>query len=461
MTTSAFDPTLTWNAFLDSSRDKISKHVLETWLTPVRCVSIQNGIATLEVRDQFFRDWLNDHYLDFIREGLKGLTGVAPAIEWTMNPSRASIDQPGIELSEEEARRLVHDSQAALAPALAPQLNPRYEFDTFVAGRSNEFAFAACKAVADKPAVAYNPLFLFGGTGLGKTHLLNAIGHQIVKQKPQARIIYTTSEQFVNEVVNCIRFNKLDEFHNKYRRSCDVLLMDDIQLITGKERTQYEFFHIFNTLYDSQRQIVVTSDKLPHEIPEIEERLRSRFQWGLIADIQPPEIETRVAILRKKADNEGIALPDECAFFLAKSIPSNVRELEGALIRLAAHASLTNTLITLDYAKQVLNDILEARGQQVSIESIQKLVASYFQVRVADLKSPRRQKVLVRPRQVAMYLCRKHAQASFPELGSRFGDKDHTTIMSACRKIDAQLKEDPSLRKQVLDLERQLDVPAT
>jgi len=240
----------------------------------------------------------------------------------------------------------------------------------------------------------------------------------------------------------------------------DILLIDDIQFIAGKERTQAEFFHTFNALYDNMKQIVVTSDKLPHEIPEIEERLRSRFQWGLIADIQPPEIETRIAILRRKAENEGIALPDECAFFLAKSIPSNVRELEGALIRLSAHASLTNTLITLDYTKQVLNDILDARGQQVSIESIQKVVAQYFQVRVADLKSARRQKVLVRPRQVAMYLCRKHAQASFPELGTRFGDKDHTTIMSACRKIDTQLKEDPSLRKQIMDLERQLDVPA-
>ena len=465
MTSSAHDPTSTWNAFLDASKDGISKHVLDTWLAPVRCLSLENGTATLEVRDQFFRDWLNDHYLDFIRDGLKALTGEAPAIEWVMNPTRPSADQPSLELSEalseEEARRLTHVAAAAMEPALAPQLNPRYIFETFVAGRSNEFAFAACKAVADKPALAYNPLFLFGGTGLGKTHLLNAIGHQIVKQKPQTRILYTTSEQFVNEVVNCIRFNKLDEFHNKYRRSCDVLLMDDIQLIAGKDRTQYEFFHIFNTLYDSQRQIVVTSDKLPHEIPEIEERLRSRFQWGLIADIQPPEIETRVAILRKKADNEGIALPDDCAFFLAKSIPSNVRELEGALIRLAAHASLTNTLITLDYARQVLNDILEARGQIMSIESIQKTVANYYQVRVADLKSPRRTKVLVRPRQVAMYLCRKHAQASFPELGSRFGDKDHTTIMSACRKIDSQLKEDPSLRKQVLELERQLDIPTT
>ncbi|MBI5508495.1 MAG: chromosomal replication initiator protein DnaA [Deltaproteobacteria bacterium] len=459
MSMSSLDPNVTWTSFLAASETKISKHVLDTWLAPVRLVGLANGTATLEVRDQFFRDWLNDHYLDFIRAGLKEVTGEHLAVDWVMNPTHPAADSPGVDLSEEEAQVAPPAPVNTFVGSLP--LNPRYDFDTFVAGRSNEFAFAACKAVADKPATAYNPLFLFGGTGLGKTHLLNAIGHQIVKEKPRTRILYTTSEQFVNEVINGVRFNKLDEFHNKYRRSCDVLLMDDIQLIAGKERTQYEFFHIFNTLYDSQRQIVVTSDKLPHEIPEIEERLRSRFQWGLIADIQPPEIETRVAILRKKADNEGIPLSDEVAFFLAKSIPSNVRELEGALIRLAAHASLTNTVITLDYAKQVLNDILDARGQQISIEAIQKLVAGYFQVRVADLKSARRQKVLVRPRQVAMYLCRKHAQASFPELGTRFGDKDHTTIMSACRRVETQLKEDPSLRKQVLDLERQLDVPAT
>ncbi len=458
MTVAGNDPQGTWNAFLDASKDKISKHVFDTWLLPVRAKALSETAITLEVRDQFFRDWLNDHYLDFIRDGLKQATTHDLAIEWLMNPTAVSHDAPGVEFSEQEAEQ----APAVPVPSASQlQLNPRYEFDAFVPGRSNEFAFAACKAVADKPALAYNPLFLFGGTGLGKTHLLNAVGHEILKKKPSVRILYTTSEQFVNEVINSVRFNKLDEFHNKYRRSCDVLLMDDIQLIAGKERTQYEFFHIFNTLYDSQRQIVVTSDKLPHEIPEIEERLRSRFQWGLIADIQPPEIETRVAILRKKAENDRIDLSDEVAFFLAKSIPSNVRELEGALIRLAAHALLTRTSITLDYAKAVLNDILDARGQLVSVESIQKAVATYFNVRVADLKSARRQKVLVRPRQVAMYLCRKHAQASFPELGSRFGDKDHTTIMSACRKIEGQLKEDPSLRKQVLDLERQLDVTHT
>ncbi len=451
------DPSAVWTAFIQAAEPQISRHVLETWLKPIRCLSIAAGTAILEVRDQFARDWLNDHYIDFIREGLERAANDNLAIEWVINPKRGAEAELPRELPAEESS--VTDS-IDQDESRRRQLNPRYVFETFVSGPSNAFAFAACRAVAENPAGAYNPLFIFGGVGLGKTHLLSAIGHQILRDRPRTRIIYTSSEQFVNEVINAVRFSKLDEFHAKYRRHCDVILMDDIQLIAGKERTQHEFFHIFNTLYDLQRQIVVTSDKLPHEIPDIEERLRNRFQWGLIADIQPPEIETRIAILRKKAENDGILLPDEVAFFLAKSIRSNVRELEGALIRLMAHASLTKTPITIDYARQVLNDILDAREQSVSVESIQRLVATYFQVKVTDLKSNRRHKILVRPRQVAMYLCRKHAGASYPELGSRFGDKDHTTIMSACRKIETQLKTDAHLRKQILDLERQFDAAA-
>ncbi len=443
-----------WDEFLDVARAKVSHHVFETWLKPVHCLSIDDDTAILEVRDPFFRDWLNDHYIDFIRDELSSCAGRTLAIEWVMNPDAApETDEP---LADEPS---VSESIDA-AEDKRRQLNPRYLFESFVAGPSNEFAFAACTAVAEKPALAYNPLFLFGGVGLGKTHLLTAIGHQILEDNPRARIIYTSSEQFMNEVINAVRFSRLDEFHAKYRRNCDVILMDDIQLIAGKDRTQHEFFHIFNTLYDLQRQIVVTSDKLPHEIPDIEERLRNRFQWGLIADIQPPEIETRIAILRKKADNDGVALSDDVAFFLAKSIRSNVRELEGALIRLTAHASLTRTAITVDYARKVLGEILDAREHQMSVESIQKLVASYFQVRVSDLKSAKRTRILVRPRQVAMYLCRKHTATSFPELGSRFGDKDHTTIMSACKKIEVLLRDDSILRKQVHELERQLDISA-
>lgn len=446
-----------WQRFLEAVRPKLSAHVVDTWLAPVRCASYAEGVITLEVRDQFFKDWLADHYLDFIRDELSSQAGASIAIEWRVNPllvasAPAPTPEPVVDENSGVSDSIERGGERRRA------LNARYVFDSFVPGPSNQFAFAACKAVAENPASSYNPLFLFGGVGLGKTHLLSAIGHQVLRQKPNAKIIYTSSEQFMNEVINAVRFSKLDEFHHKYRKNCDVLLMDDIQLIAGKERTQHEFFHIFNTLYDSQRQIVVTSDKLPHEIPEIEERLRTRFQWGLIADIQPPEIETRVAILRKKAETEGVELSDDVSFFLAKNIRSNVRELEGALVRVLAHASLTGNPISVDYARNVLADILSSRAAQVSVESIQKLVATYFQIRVVDLKGARRIKTLVRPRQVAMYLCRKHAGASYPELGSRFGDKDHTTVMSACKKVDSLLKSDPTIRSQVLELERQLDV---
>ncbi len=449
-----------WGSFLTAAAGKLSAHVIDSWLAPIRCARYDNATVVLEVRDQFARDWLRDHYVDFIRDELSLVAGESVAVDWVVNPELRLTDvseetnAPPESPQERSGVTETVDSEKRESR----QLNSRYVFDTFVSGPSNQFAFAACKAVAENPASSYNPLFLFGGVGLGKTHLLSAIGHQILREKPRARIIYTSSEAFVNEVINAVRFSKLDEFHNKYRRNCDVFLVDDIQLIAGKDRTQHEFFHIFNTLYDSQRQIVVTSDKLPHEIPDIEERLRNRFQWGLIADVQPPEIETRVAILRKKADSERVSLADEVIFFLAKNIRSNVRELEGALVRLMAHASLTGQPLTADYAQTVLADILQSRTLALSVESIQKLVASYYQVKIADLKSARRQRILVRPRQVAMYLCRKHAGASFPELGTRFGDKDHTTIMSACKKVDSLLKTDAALRKEVLELERRLDV---
>ncbi|MEZ0314046.1 MAG: chromosomal replication initiator protein DnaA [Myxococcota bacterium] len=451
-----------WGGFLTAAAGKLSAHVIDSWLAPIRCSRYENATVVLEVRDQFARDWLRDHYVDFIRDELSLVAGESVAVDWIVNPelrlADTSADDETHAPPESPTERSGVTETVDLEKRESRQLNSRYVFDSFVSGPSNQFAFAACKAVAENPASSYNPLFLFGGVGLGKTHLLSAIGHQILREKPRARIIYTSSEAFVNEVINAVRFSKLDEFHNKYRRNCDVFLVDDIQLIAGKDRTQHEFFHIFNTLYDSQRQIVVTSDKLPHEIPDIEERLRNRFQWGLIADVQPPEIETRVAILRKKADSERVVLADEVIFFLAKNIRSNVRELEGALVRLMAHASLTGQPLNVDYAQAVLADILQSRSLSLSVESIQKLVASYYQVKIADLKSSRRQRILVRPRQVAMYLCRKHAGASFPELGTRFGDKDHTTIMSACKKVDSLLKTDAALRKEVLELERRLDV---
>jgi chromosomal replication initiator protein len=337
-------------------------------------------------------------------------------------------------------------------------LNPKYTFASFVVGSSNQFCHAASRAVANLPALAYNPLFIYGGVGLGKTHLLNSIGLEINQGPPQIRVLYVHAEHFTNELINSIRYEKMFEFRKKYRESCDVLLMDDIQFIAGKERTQEEFFHTFNFLYESRRQIVVTSDRFPKDIPQLEERLRSRFEWGLIADIQPPDTETRVAILRKKAESDGIPLPDEVAMFLATHIRQNVRELEGSLIRLSAFASLSGNEITLDMAKDVLKNILPDKSRMISIEAIQKLVADHYHIKISDLKSPRRLKVLTVPRQIAMYLCRKHVKSSFPELGLKFGGKDHSTVVHAVQKIQRLLGEDVTLRNEISSLEKILQI---
>ena len=456
-----------WNWFLSEVEDQLSAHVMNTWLRPIKFIDEETDSLRLGVRDQFARDWLKDHYQGFIAKTVATRLGQPPKIHWEIRPdlydTKESNEPEEPEEPPQEPREHSLTSQKINQNLRLPsqKLNSKYHFKEFVCGPSNEFALAAAKAVAMNPGQSYNPLFLFGGVGLGKTHLLTAIGHSVLADNPSTKIVYITAEQFTNEVVNAVLGSKLEEFRNKYRAEADLLLIDDIQLLAGKERTQHELFHVFNTLYDSQRQIVLTSDKLPHELPKIEERLRNRFQWGLIADIHPPEIETRVAIIRQKASKEGIDLPDGVAFYLAKNIKTNVRELEGALLRVMAHSSLTRAKITEAHAQRVLADILPGQSSQLTIESIQKIVANYFQVKVSDLKSRGRQQAIVRPRQIAMYLCRKHAGSSFPDLGRRFGKKDHTTVMSACKRVDSMLKDDPSIRSQISDLERQLDVIAS
>jgi chromosomal replication initiator protein len=440
-----------WQCFLYEAAPHLSAHVLEAWLRPIRCSRIDPSAVVLEVRDRFAKDWLTDHYLSFIRDNVSRILGRSVGVEFAINPSL-----PRPEPTPTPEPKTVAEAVTEGAEHRRRRLNPRYSFDTFVCGPSNQLAVAAAKAVADRPGHSYNPLFLYGRVGLGKTHLLTAIGHHVLDQRPDCRVIYTSSEQFTNEVVNAVLGNKLGAFQARYRDQCDVLLIDDIQFIARKERTQNEFFHIFNALYNSERQIVVTSDMLPHEIQDIDDRVRNRFQFGLIADIQAPEVETRVAILRRKAAEENITLSDDVAFFLAEHVRSNVRELEGALVRVLAHASLTNAALTPEYAQRVLADILVERFSSTSVEAIQKVVAGYFNVRVSDLKSRRRQHTLIRPRQVAMYLARKHSGASFPDLGSRFGNKDHTTIMSAVRRVEAMLEGDAALRSQIGELERQL-----
>jgi chromosomal replication initiator protein len=337
----------------------------------------------------------------------------------------------------------------------AAQLNSRYTFDNFVIGSGNQFAHAACQAVAERPSKAYNPLFLYGGVGMGKTHLMQAIGHEVKRRMPQAAICYVSSEKFTNDMINSLRYDKMTSFRDKFR-NVDVLLIDDIQFLTGKERTQEEFFHTFNALHESMKQIVIASDRSPKELAEIEDRLRSRFEWGLIADIQPPDLETKVAILQKKAEQEKVTLPTDVALYVASNIRSNVRELEGALIRLVAHSSLIGAEITLPYAQQVLKNFIDSQARKVTIESIQKMVAEQFGLRLVEIKAKNNSRAIVYPRQVAMYLAKHMTEASLPEIGRQFGGKHHTTVLHSVEKIEELRKTDKDLNRLINKLTEQL-----
>jgi len=334
------------------------------------------------------------------------------------------------------------------------QLNPKYTFKNFVVGAGNQFAHAACMAVAEQPGKAYNPLFIYGGVGLGKTHLLNAIGNHVA-EGTDLRIAYLTTEQFTNEVINSIRYDKMMDLRKRYRH-IDMLMIDDIQFLAGKERTQEEFFHTFNALYEGHKQIVLSSDRFPKDMPDIEERLRSRFEWGLIADLQPPDVETRIAILRKKSEDERVKLPEDVIQFLATTMKSNIRELEGSLVRLGAYASLTGQVITLEMAKNVLRDLIGDKKKIVAMEDIQEAVCTQFHLKMTELKSRRRSKTLVHPRQIAMYLCRELTDASYPEIGRHFGGKDHTTIIHACRQVAKAKDTDTTLNATLENLKEQI-----
>jgi chromosomal replication initiator protein len=436
-----------WRETLTHLEQVLNPQHFSTWIKSIRFVGIEKDLVRLEVPNRFVRDWIREHYSQIIRETLSDIGAVSYRIqlgvtERTDDQKRAADQTPPPEMGEvrkESPSREVNPSF---------NLNQRYTFGEFVAGSSNQFAVAAAMAVANNPATTYNPLFIYGGVGLGKTHLINAIGNFILTSNRDMRVCYYTSEKFMNELINSLRYAKMDEFRNKFR-SMDVLLIDDVQFIAGKERTQEEFFHTFNALYESHKQIVVTSDKFPKEIPGLEERLRSRFEWGLIADIQPPDVETKQAILKMKAEQNGIQLPEEVTLFLATSVSSNVRELEGFLIRIGAYASLTSTPVTLEMAREVLKDILVEKNRELTVEEIQKTVATHFSVKVSDLKSSKRLKALVLPRQIAMYLSRVLTSCSYPEIGERFGGKDHSTIIHAIKKIEKQMEEDFQLRSTI------------
>jgi len=447
-----------WQETLQNLEKLLSPQHFSTWIKPIRFLGLDQDLVRLEVPNHFIRDWLQDHYLPLIKETVSRLEAKPYSIELTI------VDHPADNAFPAEEKTTQETHSDVPFPSAIPvkesgngyNLNPKYTFESFVSGSSNQFAAAASMAVANNPATTYNPLFIYGGVGLGKTHLINAVGNFILTKNPLQRVCYYTSEKFMNELINSLRYAKMDEFRNKFR-SMDVLLIDDVQFIAGKERTQEEFFHTFNSLYESHKQIVVTSDKFPKEIPGLEERLRSRFEWGLIADIQPPDVETKQAILKLKAEQNRIDLPETVALFLANAGSSNVRELEGYLIRVGAYASLTSTPITLEMAREVLKNILVEKNRELTVEEIQKKVASYYNLKVSDLKSSKRLKTLVLPRQIAMYLSRQLTSCSFPDIGTRFGGKDHSTIIHAIKKIEKQMVDDFQLRSTVNTLKNSLN----
>jgi chromosomal replication initiator protein len=436
-----------WKRSLEILRDRIEAHDYETFIRRLHPVAARDRNLLIEAPNRLAIDLITQRYLNLIEEVLSQTVG---------SPVRVLLQPPGAVQQELFPLAVPTSPPANLSRKRPSSLIPKYTFANFVVGASNQFAHAASKAVANQPGDHYNPLFIYGGVGLGKTHLVNAIGHQILDKYPERRVLYLSSESFMNELINALRRDRMDEFKSRFRR-IDVLILDDVQFLAGRERTQEEFFHTFNSLYESHRQIVLTSDKFPKEIPDLEERLRNRFEWGLIADIQPPDVETRVAILQKKAEAERIELPHDVALFLAANIDSNVRELEGSLTRLGAFASLNKSEITVDFARQVLQNILREKDSTITIESIQKVVCEFFHVRPADLRSKKRSRTIAVPRQVAMYLCRRYTQASFPVIGDRFGGRDHSTVIHATQVVDHRVKEDPTFRATIERLERMLE----
>src|SRR5215470_14446605 len=430
-------------------RKRIGKQNFDAWIKPLHFESRTKNEICLDVPNKFFRDWLNEHFLELMEQVASSIARHSLKISLNVNQQLpAETPAEKIERKEEREKEKSHRTNNLIA---------KYTFENFVVGASNQFAHAASMAVANQPGDHYNPLFIYGGVGLGKTHLVNAIGHRAGARRPNIKVVYLSSESFMNELIGSLRRDKMDEFKTKFR-NVDLLILDDVQFIAGKERTQEEFFHTFNSLYESHKQIVITSDKFPKEIPGLEDRLRNRFEWGLIADIQPPDMETRVAILQKKAETEAVQLPHEVAIYLASNIDSNVRELEGSLTRLGAFASLTRSIITVDLAKEVLRNTLKGAQREITVEGIQKTICDYYNIKLGDLKAKRRTKNIAFPRQVAMYLCRKYTETSFPAIGDKFGGRDHSTVIHASKTIEKKIKEDPYMQTTIEKLERNLNV---
>jgi len=434
----------TWQAILHLLEQELSRPSFETWLKSTYLAAQDNQLLTIVVPNDFAKDWLESRYYSLIKSKASqvlnhdvSLRFITPGQEESINKSQAA------KMANMPKPALIADEYGANT------LNPKYVFDTFVVGNSNRFAHAASLAVAEAIAKAYNPLFIYGGVGLGKTHLMHAIGHYVLEQHHNLKVMYVSSEKFTNELINSIQYDKTVEFRNKYR-SIDVLLIDDIQFLAGKERTQEEFFHTFNALHEANKQIIISSDRPPKEIPTLEDRLRSRFEWGLITDIQPPDFETRIAILRKKSELENLSIPNEIITYIATKIQSNIRELEGALTRLIAYATLSNRDLSMDLCVEALKDIIpEGRPKVITIDLIQSKVSEYFGLRQEEFKAKRRTRDVAFPRQLAMYLCRELTDLSLPKIGEEFGGRDHTTVIHAHEKISNALKNDPQLENIV------------
>lgn len=423
-----------WKKFLDASKSKFNPSVYETWISPMNLGNKRDDVLTLIVPNDFFRDWIIENYLEQIKETFSEI------LEKNVEVILETIKKE----KKEEEKNIYH-----------PKLIHKYTFENFIRGRSNEFAYAASQAVVDNLGNLYNPLLIYSNVGLGKTHLIMAIGHEVYRKLKNKKILYYRAVDFMNELITCIRFQKMHEFREKFR-DADLLLVDDIQFIAGKDTTQEEFFNTFNMLYEMKKQIVITSDKFPKQIPNIEDRLKNRFEWGLTVDIQPPEYETRVAILKNKAMYHNINLPDEIANYIAENICNNIREMEGALIKILAYSSLTKKQLTLDIAKSQLIDFVQKNNGIITIESIQKAVTDYFQLKISDLKSQKKLKNIAIPRQIAIYLSRKHTNLSLQEIGHKFGGKDHSTIIHSINKINNKIEEDNELKKHIENINNML-----
>jgi len=438
-----------WAKTLDIIKSELSEVSFNTWIKSCQPISMSNNSIKISVPNSFTQDILNKRYKDLVANSIKAVCSKLYDIEFVILSETSEKENLKVKSDKPSKSIVVNDEMSST-------LNPKYTFNSFVIGNSNRFAHAASLAVAESPAKAYNPLFIYGGVGLGKPHLMHAIGHYILDGNPNAKVVYVSSEKFTNELINAIKDDKNEEFRSKYR-NVDVLLIDDVQFIAGKERTQEEFFHTFNALHDANKQIILSSDRPPKEIPTLEDRLRSRFEWGLIADIQVPDFETRMAILKKKADVENLNVANDVMGYIASKIKSNIRELEGALIRIIAYSSLTNREVSVDLATEALKDIISKKqGKNVTIDAIQDVVASYYNLRIEDLKSQRRTRSISYPRQIAMYLSRKLTDMSLPKIGEEFGGRDHTTVIHAYEKISENLKTDDTLQHTVANITKKL-----